>query len=245
MDMPFQAYFNNMRRDVIEWDDYFMAIAKLSALRSKDPCTQVGAVLVNESNRIVGIGYNGFPRPCKDDVFPWYKQRKTDDGRICIVNETDGSRIPVNDPIHDKKFFVVHAEANAILNANSATLKNTRLYTTLYPCSECAKLILQSGIMKIYYMYDTHADRAEYRASACMFAAAKIDCVRFESQLARVIIDLDVTQESKSDKNSSKKIDLFLQNRNFLPLFTATFVLLNFFYFLHVLKILRLLYLIN
>lgn len=190
MDLPFKALFNGMRRDYIGWDDYFMAIAKLSAYRSKDPCTQVGAVLVDESNRIVGIGYNGFPRPCNDDVFPWYKQRKMEDNTTCIVNAENGSKIEIDDPVHDKKFFVVHAEANAILNSNTANLKNTRLYTTLYPCSECAKLILQSGIKKIYYMYHMHVDRAEYRASAYMFAAARIECVQYKAEMDHVTIDL-------------------------------------------------------
>lgn len=116
------------RNNYLHWDDYFMATSLLSAKRSKDPVTQVGACIVDSQNRIVAIGYNGFPRNCSDDEFPWSKAQKS---------SLD------YDPLEDKKMYVVHAEANAILNSNGASLTGTRLYTTLFPCNECAKLIIQ------------------------------------------------------------------------------------------------------
>ncbi|XP_023298700.2 probable deoxycytidylate deaminase [Lucilia cuprina] len=170
---------NSKRQDYLHWDDYFMATAVLSSQRSKDPVTQVGAVIVNEDNRIVAIGYNGFPKSCEDDEFPWYKANDIKD----IVEDFD--------PINDKKMFVVHAEANAILNKNCANLKNTRLYTTLFPCNECAKLIVQSGITKIYYMSDKYANKPIYRAARLMFSKAKIECQRYIPKKTKIVIDFE------------------------------------------------------
>ena len=115
------------RKDYISWDEYFMGIALLSAKRSKDPSTQVGACIVNQFNKIVGIGYNGFPIGCSDDELPW--ARSADDS-----NKT-------------KYPYVVHAEANAILNSTK-DLHGSRMYVALFPCNECTKLIIQSGIKK-------------------------------------------------------------------------------------------------
>jgi len=123
-----------------------MATSLLSAKRSKDPVTQVGACIVDSQNRIVAIGYNGFPRNCSDDVFPWSKAKK-------------GSQ--EFDPLEDKKMYVVHAEANAILNSNGMSLSGTRLYTTLFPCNECAKLIIQVKLIL--------TKEAEYRISVLLF----------------------------------------------------------------------------
>ena len=114
-------------KEYITWDQYFMGVAKLSALRSKDPNTKVGACIVNEKKRIVGIGYNGLPYGCSDDEFPW---------------ERDGDFLETKYP------YVVHAEPNAILNSTNK-LDNATLYVTLFPCNECAKLIIQSGIKEI------------------------------------------------------------------------------------------------
>lgn len=158
-----------------------MATAVLSAKRSKDPVTQVGAVIVNEDNRIVAIGYNGLPHKCNDDDFPWYK-RKDIEGIV--------------DPINDKKMFVVHAEANAILNKNSASLKHTRLYTTLFPCNECAKLILQSGITKVCYISDKYAEKPVYRAARLMFDSAKIECVQYVPRASKITIDFNEILEA-------------------------------------------------
>lgn len=118
----------------ISWDEYFMGVAILSSYRSKDPNTKVGACIVNQNKRIVGIGYNGFPYGCSDDVFPWKRE-----GEFC---ET-------------KYPYVVHAEPNAILNATS-DLHGATLYVSLFPCNECMKLIIQSGIKEIVYLDDKY-----------------------------------------------------------------------------------------
>lgn len=140
------------RTDYISWDEYFMGVALLSAMRSKDPTTQVGACIVNEKKRIVGIGYNGFPIGVEDDTFPW---------------ERDGSFLDTKYP------YVVHAEPNAILNA-TVSLENATLYVTLFPCNECAKLIIQSGIKELVYLEDKYHDEVSFVASRKMFDAANV-----------------------------------------------------------------------
>ena len=117
------------RNDYIDWDTYFMGVARLSSLRSKDPNTQVGACIVNENKRIVGIGYNGLPFGLSDDKIDWERE-----GRF----------------LETKYPYVVHAEANAILNANTL-VRNATIYVTLFPCHECAKLIIQAGIKELVY----------------------------------------------------------------------------------------------
>lgn len=118
----------NKREDYISWDEYFMGVALLSAHRSKDPNTKVGACIVNENKRIVGIGYNGFPYGCNDDVYPW---------------ERDG------DFLNTKYPYVVHAEPNAILNSTSS-LEGATLYVSLFPCHECMKLLFKVELKKSY-----------------------------------------------------------------------------------------------
>ncbi len=141
-----------MRKDYISWDQYFMGVAKLSALRSKDPDTQVGACIVNQDKRIVGIGYNGFPMGCADDSFPWSK---------------DG------EPVDTKYPYVVHAEANAILNATQS-LKGATIYVTLFPCNECAKLIIQSGIKEIVFESNKDRDKDTHKAALKMLDASGV-----------------------------------------------------------------------
>lgn len=138
----------------ISWDEYFMGVALLSSKRSKDPNTQVGACIVNQEKRIVGIGYNGFPYGCDDKVFPWANDKSK--------NELD-TKYP----------YVVHAEPNAILNS-TANLNGTTLYVTLFPCNECAKLIIQSGIKKIIYMDDKYRGTTSDIASKRMLDAAGV-----------------------------------------------------------------------
>ncbi len=140
------------RNDYIQWDDYFMGVAKLSSMRSKDPNTQVGACIVNDKKRIVGIGYNGFPIGLDDDLYPW---------------ENDG------DFLNTKYPYVVHAEPNAILNS-TVSLDNATLYVTLFPCHECAKLIIQSGIKEIVYGENKYQDEASVQASIRMLKDAKV-----------------------------------------------------------------------
>lgn len=141
------------RKDYISWDEYFMGIALLSAKRSKDPSTQVGACIVNQYNKIVGIGYNGFPIGCSDDELPW--ARTSDDN-----NET-------------KYPYVVHAEANAILNSTK-DLHGSRIYVALFPCNECTKLIIQSGITEILYLSDKYRDTDSVKASKRMLQMAGV-----------------------------------------------------------------------
>jgi len=124
------------RDNYLSWDEYFMGIATLSAQRSKDPSTQVGACIVDQENKIVGVGYNGFPKGCSDVDLPWNRE---------------GS-----DPLMTKYPYVVHAEANAIINKNTASLKNCRIYVDLFPCNECAKLIIQSDICEVIYQQDKY-----------------------------------------------------------------------------------------
>ena len=140
------------RLDYISWDTYFMGIAQLSSKRSKDPKTQVGACIVNQDNKIVGIGYNGFPKGISDDEFPWNEQ---------------GNFLETKYP------FVVHAEANAILNA-SQDLKECKLFVTLFPCNECTKLIIQSGIKELIYISNKDEGKDFQVASKKMLEKAQV-----------------------------------------------------------------------
>lgn len=140
------------RLDYISWDEYFMGVAMLSAKRSKDPNTQVGCAIVNSDKKIIGIGYNGFPKSISDDELPW---------------EREGSYLDTKYP------YVVHAEANAILNS-TRSLEGSTLYVTLFPCNECAKLLVQSGIKEVVYLQDLHHDSEETEASRRILKLAGI-----------------------------------------------------------------------
>ena len=149
------------REDYIGWDQYFMGIALLSAERSKDPSTQVGACIVDENNRILSVGYNGMPSGCDDDIMPWGK------GGSALDN---------------KYFFVCHAELNAILNYRGGSLRGAKCYSTLFPCNECAKAIIQSGIKEVIYLSDKYADTESTIASKRMFQMAGVGFRAFEPQ---------------------------------------------------------------
>lgn len=136
-----------------------MEIAKLSARRSKDPNTQVGACIVNCDNKIVGIGYNGLPKGCSDDLFPWGNDNK--------------------DILLTKYPYVVHAEANAIINA-SLKVSGARIYTTLFPCNECMKLLIQSGIKEVIYLSDKYSTSDMTKASKKMALASGIILKKYE-----------------------------------------------------------------
>lgn len=138
-----------------------MGVALLSAMRSKDPNTQVGACIVNDDNRIVSVGYNGFPRGCSDEDFPW--ERSAD-------NQND-TKYP----------FVCHAELNAILNSNGIGVRGSRIYVALFPCNECAKAIIQAGIKEIVYISDKYRDTDANLASKRMLAAAGVKLTEFKS----------------------------------------------------------------
>ena len=137
------------RNDYISWDEYFMGVALLSAQRSKDNNTQVGACIVNDEHKIVSVGYNGMPIGCDDDDMPWERSAEN--------------------PLDTKYPYVCHAELNAILNRNSANLSGCTLYVTLYPCNECAKAIIQSKIKRIVYLSNKYADSDATKASEFMF----------------------------------------------------------------------------
>ena len=130
-----------------------MGIALLSSMRSKDPSTQVGACIVNSEKRILSMGYNGMPRSCSDDEFPWDKNESA---------------------LNSKYLYVCHAELNAILNCASGNVRGCTVYTTLFPCNECAKAIIQSGIAEVVYMSDKYADSDSVLASKRMFTTAEV-----------------------------------------------------------------------
>jgi dCMP deaminase len=154
------------REDYISWDTYFMGLALLTAKRSKDPVTQVGACIVGNDNKILSMGYNGFPRGCDDDVFPW---GKTGD-----------------DEVEKKYFYVCHAELNAILNANSNNLKGSTIYVTLFPCNECTKALIQAGIKKIVYLSDKFHDKPATEASRRMLDYANVEYQKYEESGQRL-----------------------------------------------------------
>ena len=157
------------RKDYISWDEYFMGVAVLSSMRSKDPNTQVGACIVSDDNKIIGVGYNGFPRGCSDDDLPWARE-----GGWC---ET-------------KYPYVCHAELNAILNRSTGSLKGAKVYVTLFPCNECAKAIIQSGIKEIVYMSDKYADSDGTISSKKMFDMVVIKYRQYEPSGRRLVIEL-------------------------------------------------------
>ncbi len=147
-----------------------MGVALLSAMRSKDPNTQVGACIVNSDNRIVSVGYNGFPRGCSDETFPWERTASNQ-------NET-------------KYPFVCHAELNAILNSNGRDMRGARIYVALFPCNECAKSIIQAGISEVIYISDKYADTDNCRASKLMLQAAGVKLTKFTSD-KKIEFDFD------------------------------------------------------
>ena len=147
------------REDYITWDQYFMGIAMFSAERSKDPSTQVGACIVSADNKILSVGYNGMPCNCSDDLFPW---------------EREGSALET------KYMFVCHAELNAILNYSGAALSGSRLYVTLFPCNECAKAIIQSGIKEVIYADNKYDGTDGVEASKKMLDAAGVKYRQYE-----------------------------------------------------------------
>lgn len=151
------------REDYINWDEYFMGVSLLAARRSKDPNTQVGACIVSEDNIILSTGYNGFPVGCSDDDFPWDR-------------EGENTKYP----------YVVHAELNAILNSNGKSLRGAKIYVDLFPCNECAKAIIQSGIKEIVYLYDKYADTPATIASKKMLDAAGVKYTRLQTTLDKL-----------------------------------------------------------
>ncbi|KAM7296140.1 deoxycytidylate deaminase [Ixodes scapularis] len=159
------------RDDYLPWQDYFMSSAYLAAMRSKDPNTQVGCVIVNQENRIVGTGYNGMPNGISDDEMPWGKTS--------------------NSPVDTKYPFVCHAEMNALFNRNCFDVRGCTLYTTHFPCNECAKMVVQSGIGQVVYLQDKHPKDAPYVASRLLLTKAKIPFRQHIPEVKKIVIDFE------------------------------------------------------
>ena len=158
------------RKDYITWDEYFMGLAVLSSMRSKDPNTQVGACIVSDDKKIIGVGYNGFPRGCSDDTLPWARE-----------GEWGETKYP----------YVCHAELNAILNCNNASLlKGSTLYVALFPCNECAKAVIQSGIKRIVYLSDKYQDSDATIASKRMLDAAGVRYYKYNRTGRKITIEV-------------------------------------------------------
>ena len=157
----------NKRTGYISWDEYFMGVALLAAERSKDPSTQVGACIVDDQNRILSTGYNGFPHGCSDDEFPWNRDES--------AGET-------------KYQFVVHAELNAILNARGKSLSGSKVYVALFPCNECAKAIIQAGISEVIYLSDKYHDTPSTVASRRMLNAAGVKLTEIKPTKAEIVL---------------------------------------------------------
>ena len=160
------------RSDYISWDEYFMGVALLAAMRSKDPNTQVGACIVDGENRILSTGYNGFPSGCSDDEFPW---------------EREGGFSETKYP------FVVHAELNAILNARGKNLTDSKIYVALFPCHECAKAIIQSGIKEIIYLSDKYKATESTIASKRMLDRAGVKYTQLFMENKKIVLNYDIT----------------------------------------------------
>ena len=163
------------RTDYISWDEYFMGIAMRAARRSKDPNTQVGACIVSPDNIIISTGYNGMPKGCSDDVFPW---------------DRDGQQDMTKYP------YVVHAELNAILNANGRDLRGSRIYVALFPCNECAKAIIQSGVKEVLYLSDKYKDTMLNLVSKRMLEAAGVKYTKLTTSLDSITLDF-IPEEDK------------------------------------------------
>ncbi len=158
------------RKDYISWDEYFMAVAKLAGMRSKDPNSQVGSCIVSADNKILSMGYNGFPKGCSDDEFPWSRQN--------------------DDPLKMKYIYVTHSELNAILNYRGGSLEGSKIYVSLFPCNECAKAIIQAGIRKVIYADDKYDGTPSVIASKRMFQAAGVAYIKYEPTHRKLEIEV-------------------------------------------------------
>lgn len=157
------------RTDYISWDEYFMGVALLAAKRSKDPNTQVGACIVDENNIIISTGYNGLPIGCSDDEYSWAREGE------------------------DTKYqYVVHAELNTILNATGKSLRGARLYVSLFPCNECAKAIIQSGIKEVVYLSDKYSNTPSTKTSKRMLCDAGVTLRRLKPEIDTLTIDYNI-----------------------------------------------------
>ncbi len=158
------------KENYLKWDEYFMGIALLSAERSKDPNTSVGACIVSQDNKILSVGYNGMPRGCSDDEYPWRREASSD--------------------LDSKYLYVCHAELNAILNYTGTNMKHARIYTTLFPCNECTKALIQVGISEVIYLSDKYSEQSSFIAAKRMMKSAGITYTKY--QAARKSIPLEL-----------------------------------------------------
>jgi dCMP deaminase len=163
---------NKQRKEYLSWDEYFMGVAKLSALRSKDPSTQVGACIVGDDNRILSIGYNGTPNGFPDSDFPWDRE---------------------GDALNTKYFYVCHAELNAILNfrGNRRDLEGARIYVALFPCNECAKAIIQCGIKEVVYLSDKYNGTEGNIASKRLFDKCGVTYRMVDAKNKEITLNLE------------------------------------------------------
>ena len=157
------------REGYISWDEYFMGVSKLAGMRSKDPNTQVGACIVSDQHKILSMGYNGFPKGCSDEDFPWERE---------------------GDELSTKYAYVTHSELNAILNFRGGSLEGTTLYVSLFPCNECAKAIIQAGIKTVVYGEDKYSDSVSVRASKRMFDAAGVRYYSYQKTGRHIELEL-------------------------------------------------------
>ena len=157
------------RNDYISWDEYFMGVAMLSAMRSKDPNTQVGACIVSNDNKILSMGYNGFPSGCSDDAFPWARE---------------------GEPLDNKYLYTTHSELNAILNYRGGSLEGAKLYVSLFPCNECAKAIIQAGIKTVVYDCDKYEHTPPVIASKRMLDAAGVRYYKYEHTNRDILLNV-------------------------------------------------------
>jgi len=164
-----KMFKSEKRKDYISWDEYFMSIAKLSAMRSKDPSTQVGACIVSNDNRILSIGYNGAPNGFDDEKFPWSREGES---------------------LNTKYPYVCHAELNAILNyrGSKKDLESAKIYVDLFPCNECAKIIIQSGIKEVIYLSDKYATSENNIASRRLLDECGVTYKKIELSKEKEII---------------------------------------------------------
>lgn len=157
------------RLDYISWDEYFMGVAILSGMRSKDPGTQVGACIVSSDNKILSMGYNGFPTGCSDDEFPWERE---------------------GEPLESKYFYAAHSELNAILNYRGGSLEGAKIYVSLFPCNECAKAIIQAGIKTVVYDSNKYANTPAVIASRKMLDAAGVRYYQYNRTGREIKLDV-------------------------------------------------------
>lgn len=157
------------RENYLSWDQYFMGVAILTAKRSKDPGTQVGACIVSEENKILSMGYNGMPTGCPDDIMPWER---------------------AGDALSTKYLYVCHAELNAILNYSGGSLKGAKVYSTLFPCNECTKAIIQCGIKEVIYLSDKYKETDSVIASKRMFDMVGVKYHEYEMKNDHLEMDL-------------------------------------------------------